>query len=275
MKFIAKSEMGGEGVSDYITTENLQLVIETNKRIKNEIEKELLYLFKQFNIQKGIKSEEKLAFDILKQYGLIQLPIDNKYWSGAIFCRNEKKIPIINTALPRMNQFYTAWHEVYHLIYGKGSEHEVYEISTELSLDERRADYFAAKALMGNVYNYYMELKGEDFLENIAYCMDLYQVPFKAILIQLYEDAQQYKNSDLADKIIEYMDIQNIDWVSIFDRLGLDKQLVTASYVVNFGLLEDNIRDKMLTEPEVSAHEMNMKFLADLKAEIKKINKNG
>lgn len=265
---------GGERLSDYITTGNLQLVVETNKRISNEIDEELLYLFKQFNIHKGIKSEEKLAFNILKQYGLIQLPIDNKYWSGAIFYRNEKKIPIINTALPRMNQFYTAWHEVYHLIYGKGNENDIYEITTELSLSERRADYFAAKALMGNVYNYYMELAGRDFLEDIAYCMDLYQVPFKAILIQLYEDAERYKNDDLKVKIKEYMDVQNIDWVAIFDRLGLDKQLVTASNVVNFGMLENNIRDRMIAESEVSAHEINMRFLDDLKAEIKKINMN-
>ena len=261
-------------MSDYITTGNLQLVVETNKRISNEIDKELLFLFRQFNIQKGIKSEEKLAFNILKQYGLIQLPIDNRYWSGAIFYRNGKKIPIINTALPRMNQFYTAWHEVYHLIYGKECEREIYEITTELSLTERRADYFAAKALMGNVYNYYMELNGKDFLENIAYCMDLYQVPFKVILIQLYEDAERYKNYELEEKIREYIDIQNIDWVAIFDRLGLDKQLVTASYVVNFGVLENNIRDKMIEEPEVSAHELNMRFLNDLKNEIKKIKKD-
>lgn len=265
---------GSERVADYITTGNLQLVIETNKRISNEIDEELLYLFKQFNIKKGVKSEEKLAFHILKQYGLIQLPIDNKYWSGAIFYRNGKKIPVINTALPRMNQFYTAWHEVYHLIYDKENENDMYEITTELSLSERRADYFAAKALMGNVYNYYMELAGRDFLEDIAYCMDLYQVPYKAILIQLYEDAERYKNYDLKIKIEKYMDVHDIDWISIFDRIGLDKQLVMPSYVVNFGILEENIQDKMLAEPEISAHEINMRFLNNLKAEIKKNNVN-
>ena len=64
-----------------------------------------------------ISSSNQLAMQILKLYGLVQMPLDNQYWSGAIFVKKGKKIPVINTALPRANQYFTAWHEIYHLIY--------------------------------------------------------------------------------------------------------------------------------------------------------------
>lgn len=32
-----------------------------------------------------------------------------------------KRIPLINTALPRANQYFTAWHEIYHLLFDEVS----------------------------------------------------------------------------------------------------------------------------------------------------------
>ena len=119
-------------MSDYITADNLEVIVEQNEKIRDSIKRKLTLLLEQYNLREGIKSEEKLAFKILKQHGLIQLPIENTYWSGAIYYRGGKRIPVINTALPRMNQFFTAWHEVYHLIYGEDEERSIYQISTDL-----------------------------------------------------------------------------------------------------------------------------------------------
>ena len=49
------------------------------------------------------------------------MPIEDKYWSGAIYVKEGKIIPVINTALPRANQYFAAWHEIYHLLFDKVS----------------------------------------------------------------------------------------------------------------------------------------------------------
>ena len=262
---------GGEKMSDYITADNLELIVEHNEKIKVEVSNELIFLMQQFNIREGVKSEAKLAFKILKQYGLLQVPIENKYWSGAIYQSNDKRIPVINTALPRMNQYFAAWHEVYHLIYGKNENAEVYEINVEPSKIERKADYFAAKALMGNVYNFYVELKNEKFLDKIAQCMDLYQVPYKAILIQLFEEAKLFGNKELMNVILDNFDLKDIDWSVRFEKLGLDKELVTPSYVINLEYLENKMREKMHDELEVSAHRYNLYYLEELQKKMKNL----
>jgi Zn-dependent peptidase ImmA (M78 family) len=176
---------------------------------------------------------------------------------------------VINTALPRVNQYFAAWHEVYHLVCEDTWKDKVHEVSVDMSIQERRADYFAAKALMGNVYQYYQELKQEEFLDNIALCMDVYQVPYKAILIQLYEESKDYKDYELQEIIKRYFDLKSIDWKERFQKLGLDQELVEASNVIYLGYLEEKITEKMMNEPEVSAHELNKKYLESLKEKVK------
>ena len=117
------------------------------------------------------------------------MPIDNPFWSGAIFVKNGKKIPVINTALPRANQYFTAWHEIYHLIYDKVSFSHI--IETETVMEERKAEYFASLMLLGNLLPYYTELSEMDFLSKIFHCMDAFAAPYKAVLIALYESAVQ------------------------------------------------------------------------------------
>ena len=111
-----------------------------------------------------ISSSNRLAMQILKPYGLIQMPIDNPFLERCrLFCkRMAKKIPVINTALPRVNQYFTAWHEIYHLIYDKVSFSHI--IETETVMEERKAEYFASLMLLGNLLPYYTELSEMDFL---------------------------------------------------------------------------------------------------------------
>ena len=42
-------------------------------------------------------------------------------FSGAIYVKEDKRIPFINTALSRVNQYFAAWHELYHLIFNEVS----------------------------------------------------------------------------------------------------------------------------------------------------------
>ncbi|WP_242977678.1 hypothetical protein [Clostridium luticellarii] len=67
-------------MSQYITSQNLNEVIEANKKIRNKIESFKSDFFINYN-KIGITGFDRLAFEVLKKnYNLIQLPIDDEYW---------------------------------------------------------------------------------------------------------------------------------------------------------------------------------------------------
>ena len=79
-------------MSELITAANLDLVIKKN----NEIREEVLEQTMKFQMNPGIMkvaSRPQLALLILQEFGLIQFPIEDKFWSGAIFVKNRKIIP--------------------------------------------------------------------------------------------------------------------------------------------------------------------------------------
>ena len=98
-------------MSEKIVAGNLDEVISKNAEIRDEMREKAVLIHTNLN-RMQISSSNRLAMQILKPYGLIQMPIDNPFWSGAIFVKNGKTIPVINTALPRANQYCTAWHEI-------------------------------------------------------------------------------------------------------------------------------------------------------------------
>ena len=84
-------------MSEKIVAGNLDEVISKNAEICDEMREKAVLIRTNLN-RMQISSSNRLAMQILKPYGLIQMPIDNPFWSGAIFVKNGKKIPVINTA---------------------------------------------------------------------------------------------------------------------------------------------------------------------------------
>ena len=103
-------------MSELIKSSNIDQVIKKNQEITEEVTSLVLKL-QTNNLIMRVASVPQLALLILRGYGLIQLPIEDQYWSGAIYVKDRKIIPVINTALPRANQYFTAWHEIYHLVF--------------------------------------------------------------------------------------------------------------------------------------------------------------
>ena len=258
-------------MSDIITSKNLDEVIEKNLKIKDDVTYYKDRLLNDLNLNNAVKAEGKLAFQILKDKGLIQLPIEDKFWGGAIYKKENKKIPVINTAQPRVYQYFVAWHEVYHLLYDTSLTENSHNVLIDMELNERKADYFASMIMLGNVYNYYNSLQEDDFMNKIIYCMDLYKAPYKVILINLYEAAKNNKNDELAKLILDNFDNKPVDLVKKFQELELDDELVKPSYVVSIGNLERKIKKAMEDESGVSAHESNLDYLKQLSEDIQKL----
>jgi hypothetical protein len=245
-------------MSEKITSLNLDEVVKRNKKIHSDMWEKALIVRINWNTMK-ISVPGQLALQILKSYGIVQVPVENQYWGGAIFVRNGKKIPVINTALPRVNQCFNAWHEVYHLIFDTVSFNHV--ISAETVMEERKADYFASLMLLGNIMPYYNELGEMDFLPRIFHCMDAFTAPYKAVLIALYESAAENGNEALKNLIKENFDNTFTDLAGIFRSLGLDDSLVKPSYVINVSSLQTKIAERIRENPDLQYNYENEKFL--------------
>ena len=257
-------------MSELITAKNLDLVIKKNREIREEVSTQAIKLQMNPSIMK-VASAPQLALIILQGFGLIQMPIEDKYWSGAIYVKDEKIIPVVNTALPRANQYFAAWHEIYHLIFDKVSFNHF--IETDNILEERKAEYFAACMLLTGVDRYFMELPEMDFISKIFGCMSVFQAPYKAVLVSLYEYAIKSENEKLCSKIKEVFDLQFEDLPNRFRKLGLDDSLVTPSYVINTSSLQERIKRAKTANPDVRYHRDNEEYLNNIMAEIAMITR--
>lgn len=252
-------------MSELITAENIDLVIKKNREIKDEVLEQAIKLQTNPLIMKTA-SAPQMALWILQGFGLVQMPIEDKFWSGAIYVKDGKRIPVVNTALPRANQYFAAWHEIYHVIFDQVSFDHF--IETDNTLEERKAECFAACMLLNGVDRYYIELPEMDFTSKIFYCMAAFQAPYKAVLVSLYEYAVQSENEKLCNRIKEVFDFQFDDLPERFRMLGLDDSLVKPSYVINTTFLQEKIKKSKDENPELKYHKDNEEFLINIKKEI-------
>lgn len=255
-------------MSEIITASNIELVIQKNKEIAEEVSAQAFKLQMNTSIMR-VASMPQLALLILRGFGLIQMPVEDKYWSGAIYVKEGKIIPVINTALPRVNQYFSAWHEIYHLLFDKVSFDHI--IENDNMMEERKAEYFASCMLLQGVDRYFKELPPMDFVSKILYCMSAFQAPYKAVLIFLYEDAVQSENDKLKEQIKETIDLKIGDMPERFCKLGLDDSLVLSSFVVNTSYLQEQIKKSESANPELKYHRDNEEFLKNIEKEIRVI----
>jgi len=259
-------------MSKYITSFNLDEVINENKKIKSEIDNLKINFFINYN-KAGILGADKLAFETLKKnHTFLQIPILDDYYGGTIIVRGNVKISLINSARPRVYQYFVAWHELYHLLYDTNltkGEHVIQ--AEEMELNERKADYFAAKMLLGDVYKYYYSLEEDEFINKIARCIDVFKAPYKAVLIELYEDAvTTYNDLNLKKLIKDNFDNKQSNLIEIFEKLELDTDLLKPSNIISFGNLDKRIEMLSKKETDVQYHNDNIKFLKQLRDKIKK-----
>ena len=70
-------------MSELITANNLDLVIKRNREINDEVSTLAIKLQTNPSIMK-VASAHQLALIILQGFGLVQMPVEDKFWSGAI-----------------------------------------------------------------------------------------------------------------------------------------------------------------------------------------------
>ena len=84
-------------MSERITAANLDEVIKRNEVIEEQMKQSASLIWSKYNPMQ-INSPIQLALQILRPYGLIQLPIDNHYLSGAILSDGKRSLDKYGTS---------------------------------------------------------------------------------------------------------------------------------------------------------------------------------
>ena len=252
-------------MSEKITSSNLDSVIQKNREIREEIDR-FSVLVRSNSALMEADSVPQLGLFILQKWGGILFPVEDPYWSGGIFVKDGRMVPIINTALPRVNQYFTAWHEVYHMLFDRVSFDHL--IGADNTMEERKAECFAASMLLSGLTRYYENLHDMDFISKIFYCMSMFQAPYKSVMISLYEFADQNNNHELMKLVKDNFNRQFYDLPKTFRLLVLDDNLVRPSYVVNTNSLRGKIREQIKNKPDLSYHRSNEAQLDQILEEL-------
>lgn len=221
-----------------ITKENLNTVVEINKKIHDEINR-IVRQDKKKYYDENINIIQKVMFEIEQRCTVFKYPL-NIDKLGGYYCKlTNSEVCFVNTNQTRAFQNFVILHEFYHLNHDciENNSMELITLDEEerLNLNERKANYYASLMLMDETsviekYNQLFRNKKLLFEEIICYLIYFYKAPKKLILIRLHEvgciDFEQvYENfnNDL-DKQKE-----------IFQKLALDSSILETSNVISFG----------------------------------------
>ncbi|MDT3428714.1 hypothetical protein J2Z22_004307 [Paenibacillus forsythiae] len=264
-----------------ITSGNLDETIERNEQIAKEVEAHIQFI-ERWRIKWKSLPIEQQGLEILREHNLIEVPIPDENWGGAIRrFGNGWMVPIINTAQPRLYQYFIYWHEIYHLTEQeeiKRHQENSYEITTEFDLNERKADYFASQMIFGysDLYDYFHSLKYNDFLIKVVHCMKSFKAPYKAVLIQLYQMAKKSNNDHLQTQIKLHFDKQlaTNEWSAIFQEYSLDDTLMKPSLVINMSSIKQAIKEEIERHPDVELYKDNLKVVMGWEEKYKAIQRD-
>lgn len=166
-----------------------------------------------FNIRyNGSNIVQDDIFSILKNYArtkevsleLLRFPVKDEDFCALTCVRKEKIFVYVNSWLPLSNQIFAAAHELYHIwcfieekdtsVLRKGSLLNASDMDEDVKNNEdREANAFAGMLLVpSKVLFEQMKIYGisreKQNLEDIIQLMAIFSVPYKAILLRLYEE---------------------------------------------------------------------------------------
>lgn len=193
-----------------------------------------------FNIRyNGSNIVQDDIFSILKNYArtkgisleLLRFPVKDEDFCALTCVRKEKIFVYVNSWLPLSNQIFAAAHELYHIwcfieekdisVLRKGSLLNASDMDEDVKNNEdREANAFAGMLLVpSKVLFEQMKIYGisreKQNLEDIIQLMAIFSVPYKAILLRLYEEG--------------YMDLEHVNEFLKIEKEVLKKKI---SYVV-------------------------------------------
>lgn len=182
---------------------------------------------------------------------LLRFPIKDEEFCACTFIREARLFVLLNSGLPLSKQLFAAAHELYHIwCYFEDDEQSLLKngsILKSATIDEeatgqedREANAFAGLLLvseecLSEQLRIYGIMGREIEISDVLLLMDIFAVPFKAMILRLYEEG--YINEDQARQFF-YISQEEIHRQCLFTGKGKRWQRTTKD-VVHFGSLEE------------------------------------
>lgn len=168
---------------------------------------------KSFNtLNNGSNIIQDDIFNVIKNYGrrveqpieILRYPIEDEDFCACTFVRKGVLFIVCNTFLPLSKQIFAAAHELYHIIkYVNGDDDDFVRHGsilkskdideTEVAAEDREANAFAGLFLAPtNFLNEQIDIYSIKTLKlqvkDVLRLMDIFAVPYKAIVLRMYEE---------------------------------------------------------------------------------------
>lgn len=229
------------------------------------------------------------VFQLLQNYArrhdvtleILRYPFrDSKLWA-CTFLKKGTIFVCINSELPQNKQVFAAAHELYHIycyvedvdqnIIRSGSVLDSRTVDESANTQEDiEANAFAALLLMPDrLLNEQIDLygipKGNVTVDDILVLMDFFGIPYKAVVLRLYESKNVPKS-----KAAEFLSIPSETIQHRISLTGKAKRwMLDGRGIESFGSLEDNLdfnrQNELLTE---SREAKDTSYLSDLKKQL-------
>ena len=150
-------------------------------------------------------------------FELLRYPIQDSELCACTFLRGDRIFVLINASLPLSKQIFAAAHELYHILrYFEGSNYELVSKGSILTSniiddvaverEDKEANAFAGlllaspNALHEQIGIYSIEVS-KISISNILTLMDIFAIPYKAMVLRLYEEG--YIIKEIACNLLE------------------------------------------------------------------------
>ncbi|TYP57459.1 ImmA/IrrE family metallo-endopeptidase [Thermosediminibacter litoriperuensis] len=231
-----------------------ECVFRNDKEQFNNIEDKAIGFADRY-IGSGVIIQDDI-FNIIKNYeqdvNLLLFPIPDDEICGFICNYKGKLFIYVNTNLPLEKQIFTAAHELYHLLFNRdqlenGYSHMIKQDDLDGKQEERTANLFAALLLVPRtLLKEQIEILKIDpaklNLLDIIRLMDVFAVPYKTMILRLYETG--FLRDKDADKWLQVPDRDENEGVLYEIRkheIGLRWQERTR--IIKYGNLKALIMD--------------------------------
>ncbi len=231
-----------------------------------------------FNIKyNGSNIVQDDIFSILKNYArtkgisleLLRFPVKDEDFCALTCVRKEKIFVYINSWIPLSNQIFAAAHELYHIwcfveekdasVLRKGSLLNASDMDEDVKNNEdREANAFAGMLLVpSKVLFEQMKIYGisreKQNLEDIIQLMAIFSVPYKAILLRLYEEGYMR-----LEQVNEFLKIEKeVLKKKISYVVEADRWQNRTPEIIQLGslkqLMDQNQEDELLTDSRVAS----------------------
>ncbi len=173
-------------------------IYKNNINLFNDIEDKVNSFIERY-VGYGVILQDDI-FNIIQTFSkdiqFIRFPIKDSEICGFICNYKEKSFIYINTYLPLEKQIYTAAHELFHLIYNLDqldvTNHLIKDEDLEIVENEQQANLFAALLLVPKMILIkkleIMKIDSKNIeTKDIIKLMDIFAVPYKTIVLRLFE----------------------------------------------------------------------------------------